>query len=191
MITKPYTKLHLFGIGLLAGILYFDLLEYRKLDSFNRKTKYPKIHFLSTNVKFAKLIMLTGVAFVVTNFFVTYKPGIDAYIWSKGANTAYFILSRVTFTLGWFMIAFYIIFGHSKLGRENLGNSGFNAVGKLVYFAYLASPIIMMIVYSNDERGVFMTFIGNTYLGIGHLLVVFVIGVVVYMFFEWQIKRAC
>lgn len=34
LIIKPYTKLHLFGIGFLFSILYFDILEYRKLDTF-------------------------------------------------------------------------------------------------------------------------------------------------------------
>lgn len=82
------------------------------------------------------------------------------------------------------ILAFYIFFGYSKLGREKLGNPAFNALGKLVFMAYLISPIIMMMVYSNDERGVFMTLVGNTYLGIGHLFVSFIMGFIAYLFIE-------
>jgi len=83
------------------------------------------------------------------------------------------------------MIAFYIFLGHSKLGRNGLGNPLFNALGKEVYLSYLTAPIIMMIVYSNDERGTFMTFVGNSYLGIGHIFVVFIFGALIYMLVEF------
>lgn len=76
MFSKPWGKLHLHGLGILAAIFYFDLLGYRKLDSnFDKKRLYPKIHFLSNNIKLAKILMLIGVTLVVTNFFVTYVPG--------------------------------------------------------------------------------------------------------------------
>lgn len=133
--------------------------------------------------------MLAGVTLVVTNFFVTYEPGIDAKNWSDGANTAFFILSRTTCCIGWMIIAFYIFFGWSKMGRNFLGNTMFNTLGKIVFLAYLISPIIMMMVYSNQERGVFMTLVGNTYLGIGHLLVTFILGFFIYLLVEWQLKR--
>lgn len=74
LITKPWGKLHLHGLGILAAILYFDILAYRKLENFDKPKHYPKIHFLSKNVKVAKLFMLLGVTIVVTNFFVTFRP---------------------------------------------------------------------------------------------------------------------
>jgi hypothetical protein len=83
------------------------------------------------------------------------------------------------------LIVLYLFLGHSKGGLQKLGNPFFNALGKLVYLSYLVSPIIMMIVYANNERGVFMTFVGNTYLGIGHLMVTFLMGFVAYLFIEW------
>ena len=106
-------------------------------------------------------------------------------MWSTAANTAYLMLSKITFALGWIIIAFYIFLGHSKMGRNALGNPFMNLLGKQVYLAYLTAPIIMMMVYSNDERGVFMTFVGNSYLGIGHLLVTFIIGFFIYIFLEF------
>lgn len=139
----------------------------------------------------AKMVMLSGVALIVTNFFVTYKPGQDAYSWSTTANTIYLMFSKLTFALGWLLLAFYIFMGHSKMGREALGNPFMNLLGKEVYLSYLIGPIVMMIVYSNDERGVFMTFVGNTYLGIGHLLVIFIIGYVIYILLEFQVKKLC
>ncbi len=149
MLIKPYGKLHMHGIGILAAILYIDILAYRKMDELDKATKSPAIHFLSTNIVAAKLIMLSGVTMVVTNFFVTYEPGIDAYSWSNGANTAFFIFSRTTCCFGWMIIAFYIFLGWSKMGKNSLGNPLFNTLGKMVFLAYLISPIIMMMVYSN------------------------------------------
>jgi hypothetical protein len=32
MLIKPYGKLHLHGLGILAAITYFELLQYRKLE---------------------------------------------------------------------------------------------------------------------------------------------------------------
>ena len=62
-------------------------------------------------------------------------------------------------------------------------------MGKLVYQTYLLSPILMMIVYCDLDRGVFMTFVGNSYLGIGHILVAFFFGMLIYLLFEWQVTR--
>ncbi len=36
-----------------------------------------------------------------------------------------------------------------------------------------------------------MTLVGNTYLGIGHLLVTFILGFFIYILVEWQLKRFC
>ena len=117
MFIKPYAKLHLHGLGLLSAIFYLDILAYRALpDSFTKAKSFPRIHYLSTNLKLAKLLMLIAVTLVLTNFFVTYEPGKDAYIWSTGANVAYYLFSRITSALGWMMLAFYIILGYSKLG---------------------------------------------------------------------------
>lgn len=73
--TKPWGKFHLHGLGILTAILYFDVLAYRKLEKFEQAKAFPKIHFLSNNVPVAKVCMLLGVTLIVTNFFVTYKPG--------------------------------------------------------------------------------------------------------------------
>ena len=74
--TKPWGKFHMHGLGILSAILYFDVLAYRKLeDNFEKAKLYPKIHFLSKTVKAAKFFMLFGVALIVTNLFVTFKPG--------------------------------------------------------------------------------------------------------------------
>ena len=79
--------------------------------------------------------------------------------------------------------------GHTDLGRKGLGNYGFNTVGRTLYMVYLISPIVMMVVYSSTERGVFMTFIGNTYLGIGNLVLSFLFAIFIYLFFEFQVMK--
>jgi len=32
--TKPWSKLHFHGLGILCAILYFDVIAFRKLDKF-------------------------------------------------------------------------------------------------------------------------------------------------------------
>ena len=99
-------------------------------------------------------MMLTGVLFIVINLFISYFCTKNPYAWPSSANMAFFSLTRSTYTLGWFLVAFYIIFGHSNIGKFALANPVFNAAGRLVYIAYLISPIIMMIVYSNTDHGI-------------------------------------
>jgi hypothetical protein len=104
----------------------------------------------------------------------------NPYAWPKSANIAFFCLTRSSYALGWMLLAFYIIFGHSNIGKLMLCNPAFNAMGKLVYPAYLVSPIIMMIVYSNTDHGIFMTMLGNMTLGMGHMFIAFIFGFFIY-----------
>ena len=117
---------------------------------------------------------------ILTNLFISYGCTKTPYAWTKAANMAFFSLTRSTYSLGWMFIAFYIILGHSRVGRIIMGNPAFNACGRLVYIAYLISPIVMMIVYSNTDSGVFMTLVGNITLGMGHMMVAFIGGFIIY-----------
>ncbi len=82
-----------------------------------------------------------------------------------------------------------MIFGHSNIGKSALANPIFNAAGKLVYATYLISPIIMMVVYSNTDHGIFMTLVGNMTLGMGHVFISFIFGFLIYMMIQWPIVR--
>ena len=47
---KPHTKLYAQAIGVLVCLLYFEILEYRKVkDENERKNLYPKIDYLHKN----------------------------------------------------------------------------------------------------------------------------------------------
>ena len=102
---------------------------------------------------------------------------------------AFFSLTRSSYALGWMFIAFYVILGHTSIGTIILSSPAFNAAGKLVFVAYLISPIIMMIVYSNTDHGVFMTLVGNMTLGMGHMFLAFVFGFIIYALIQWPIIR--
>lgn len=166
-------------------MLYLDILEYRKQDSLRKKTKYPKLHFLHNNLILAKTCMLLGVTLIFMNMFLTYQPGMDAYKWTTFQNVAFYVSSRLTYALGWMLLAFYMFMGYSKLGINSLGNSTFCLLGKTLFCVYLIAPIIMMVVYASTETGVFMTLIGNSYLGIGHLFLAFIFAVFIYLFLEY------
>ncbi len=127
-------------------------------------------------------MLYLGLILIIINMFISYFCTMNPYAWPKSANMAFFSLTRSTYALGWMLIAFYIILGHSNIGKLILMNPVFNAVGKLVYPAYLISPIIMMVVYSNTDHGIFMTMIGNVTLGMGHMMIAFSIAAVIYIF---------
>ena len=133
--------------------------------------------------------MLFGLFLVIMNLFISHFCSQNPYAWPKSANVAFFALTRSSYTLGWMLIAFYIIFGHSDMGKNALGSPMFNALGKLTYSAYLISPIIMMVVYSNTDHGIFMTLVGNMTLGIGHLIIAFIFGFIIYFLIQWPIIR--
>lgn len=165
-----------------------DILEYRK-DPLRNSKSFTKIDFCTKNWIFGKVLLWLGVVLIVVNLFIAYTCSLTPYDWSKLGNGLFFALTRFTFSLGYLFIAFYIFFGHSNLGRLVLGNFGFNAVGKLVYIIYLITPIIMMVVYASTKTGVYMTMINCIYLGMGHMMVGFIIGFLVYVFLNWPILR--
>lgn len=138
-----------------------------------------------TNWVFAKLMLLAGLVMILTNLFISFGCTKDPYGWSKLDNILFFDLTRATYSLGWLLIAFYVLFGHTDLGRMVLINPGFNAAGKLIYGAYLVSPIVMMVVYSNTDHGVTMSMPTNITLGMGHFVVAFVLAFVIYLFLQW------
>jgi hypothetical protein len=191
-LNKPYCKLQVHAIGILFCIMYLDLLKYRQIAKKNKEEaekQYPKIALLLKSVVLGKAMMLFGVLFIVINLFISFFCTKNPYAWPSSANMAFFSLTRSTFTLGWFLIAFYIIFGHSNIGKFALANPVFNAAGRLVYPAYLISPIIMMIVYSNTDHGVFMTLLGNMTLGMGHMFIAFFFGFFIFVLIQWPIIR--
>jgi peptidoglycan/LPS O-acetylase OafA/YrhL len=192
-LNKPYCKLQVHAIGILFAILYFDLIEYRRIKQRNEeiaKAEFPKVHFISTNYWVGKLILYAGLTMIITNLFISYGCTKTPYAWSNVGNMVYFSLTRFCYSLGWICIAFYIILGHTKVGKVLLASAAFNGCGRLVYPAYLISPIIMMVVYCNTDHGVMMTLLCNVTLGMGHLTLSFIIGAIIYIMIQWPIKRA-
>lgn len=187
-LNKPYCKLQVHAIGLLSAILYLDILEYRKAraESLEEAQKqYPKIHFVTESWLAGKVMLLLGVVFFVINLFISFFCTKTPYAWSKTANMAFFSLTRSTYSLGWMLIAFYILFGKTNVGNFALANPAFNGCGRLVYPAYLIAPIVMMIIYSNTDHGVFMTLVGNMTLGMGNMVLAFVFAAIAYMLIQW------
>lgn len=142
--------------------------------------EYPKITFIHVNWYFGKLMLYTGVAFIVTNLLISYNCTQNPYEWTKLDNILFFCLTRLSYGVGWLLLAFYIILGHTNIGQMILASPPFLALGKLVYCIYLIFPIIMMIVYSSTVKGVFMSLIGNIYLGMGNMMVAFIVAGAVY-----------
>jgi peptidoglycan/LPS O-acetylase OafA/YrhL len=190
-LNKPYCKFQVHALGVLAAILYLDILAYRKAkaeDEEDAAKQYPKIHLAVTSKIFGIGMLLLGLGCIFTNLFISFACTKDPYAWSKGANMAFFSLTRSSYSLGWLLIAFYLILGHSPTGLRSLARPGFNAAGRLVYPAYLISPIIMMIVYCNTYAGTMMSMAVNVILGMGHMVIAFTVGFAIYTFIEWPMK---
>ena len=154
------------------------------------KNNYPKIDFLIKSWKTAKVLMYFGLALILVNLFISFACTKNPYAWSVAANCAFFSLTRSTYALGWMIIAFYVIFGHTNVGKIILTNPGMTACGRLVYISYLISPIVMMIVYSNTDHGIFMSMAGNVTLGMGHMMISIIAGAMIYVTIQWQIMRS-
>jgi len=143
------------------------------------------MHFLVNNWIFSKFMLLSGLVMIFTNLFISYGCTKDPYAWSKLDNILFFSLTRPTYSLGWLLVVFYVILGHTSLGRMILANPGFNAAGKLIYPAYLISPIVMMIVYSSTDHGIMMSMSVNITLGMGHMVLAFGVGFFIYLLLQW------
>jgi hypothetical protein len=172
-LNKPYCKLQVYAIGLASVVLYLDLMNYRKLDPTFAKLKYKKLHFIMNSKIFGYGMLIVGLVFVITNLFISYNCTLNPYQWNGFENIVFFTTTRSSYALGWMLIAFHIILGHSTAGKAILGNPIFNTLGKLVYIAYLITPIIMMCIYASTWDGVFMSIVFNMTLGFGHQITAF------------------
>lgn len=102
-------------------------------------------------------------------------------------NIAFYTLTRLSFSLGFMMIAFYIILGHSPTSKLVLGGPINNIAGHLIYPIYLISPIVMMLCYSSTDHGIFMTLSANFDFFCGHFVCSFFVALLMFLFIQWPI----
>lgn len=143
------------------------------------------------------------------NFTVTQQANLDPYSWSRELNAVYFDLSRMSWAFAMMLFAFFSIihdsydkgtqnreFLNMEMGQEGMAlwqyeemSPIMNVFGRILYSVYLVAPIIMMCFNDYEDGGVFMTMVGNSYIGMGHVFVCIMVCMFVYMFVEYPMDR--
>jgi len=185
MVDKPYTKTGSHGLGIIAAILYLQLLEFRKA------TKTPNHHFfrlISTSKLSAWACMLLGVALVIANAFVGFTAIRDPYSWSTWGNVCFFGFTRSTYVIGCFLVVFALFGGRFPILKRAFSNAYFNALGRLSFCVYLIHPIVIMMLYSGTARGLYLSVESVMAFGLGNILLSFTFAFVIYLLVEHPLK---
>ena len=77
--------------------------------------------------------------------------------------------------------------GHFNSAAVTLRNSYFRALGKLSFEANLLAPILIMLLYSGQEYAIYLTIIGGTMFGLGHVLVIVIVSLLMYFLIEYPV----
>ena len=76
------------------------------------------------------------------------------------------------------IIFFYINLDHSEGMRFVFRNKIVNFLGAMVWPCYMITPLVYMFTFSSVSESVLMTMLGNCVLGMGGILITFVVAVI-------------
>lgn len=82
-----------------------------------------------------------------------------------------------------------MLVGQFNSGNRALRNDVFRAMGKLSFIAALIHPFVILYFYSAPEKGLFLTFSGVFYLGIGNILCELTLSFLIFLVIEFPLKQ--
>lgn len=101
-------------------------------------------------------LFLTGFALVLTNLLIGHSAYAAPYSWSMTENALFFALGRPTYVLGLWLILLVFFTGGFTFGKAFMGRSIFRVLGKLAFEAALITPLMIQLIYSQLENGLFI-----------------------------------
>ena len=183
-------KIHTFAIGITAAFFYMKVLDFRRIpDEETRKAKHPTINFLHNSNLTHVIMFLVGFALVMANLLCGHSAIASPYSWSMTANVLYFTLTRPTYAIGIHMILFVFWTGGFTFGKAFISRALFRVLGKLSFESALITPLMVQLIYSTLENGIFVQFNKVLELGLGNVVCVMIAAFFLYLLFEYPFRR--
>ena len=113
----------------------------------------------------------------------------DPWKWSQAMNVGYFAIVRPIYVTGLYLIIFTFFTGGCTIGKALLSRPVFLILGKLCFITALITPMTIQMVYAIINRGLFISFNRVLELGIGNALATIAIALLIYILFEYPLKR--
>jgi hypothetical protein len=182
--SKPWTRIDIVALGVVAARLYCDLLDYRECSPEQKWMKHPKIHKLHQNPKISRWLFLFGLALVFTDLIVG-RPQ-KAAPWEK---IAFFSLLRLAYCFGVLLTLLPMVLGHFNIGMRFMLSGHFKALGKLTLTVSLLHPVALALLFYTVNYSMHLTFIVITYLAFGIVVVSTVIGLLAFILFDYPMQQ--
>ena len=189
MMYKPYSKLAQMCIGIQVGILYDQILRYRKAELEEKIAFFGTLHRLHKSRWVSPMLVLTGLGLILTCLFSGYEALKDPYSWPPWKNYLYFALIRPAYVIGCMLLFTAMVTGHFNSGMRCLRNTYFRALGKISFESALVSPMVITLAYQGQEYPMYLTIPGGIAFGMGNIISILSVSILIYLFLEYPIKR--
>lgn len=187
---KPFMKIHSFTFGVVAAHIYMKILDFRRIpEEGDRKRKYPCLNYMHHSSVLHSVMFLVGLGLVLFALLIGHSAFASPYSWSMTENAVYFMLTRPIYVIGTWMILFVFFTGGFTFGKAFLGRAIFRVLGKLAFEAALITPLMIQLIYSQLQDGLFIQFNKVLELGCGNIICVMAASIVLYLLFEFPFKR--
>ena len=133
------------------------VLDFRRIpDEETRKAKHPVINYMHHSNLTHVIMFLVGFALVMTNLLIGHSAIASPYSWTMTENVLYFTLTRPTYAIGIHMILFVFWTGGFTFGKAFIGRALFRVLGKLSFESAMITPLMVQLIYSTLESGIFV-----------------------------------
>lgn len=156
---KPWFKVTSLAIGIYGAWLYMELLKYRNITSeLERQKRHPVLH--QCHVRKSIHFLMFGVGFGLVFCMLTASTNAIAkpYSWTALQNNMFMTLSRPGYVIGCFLILFMFFFGGFSFGKAFLSRPFFQVCGKLCFITALITPLMIQLIYSTQDGGLYVSF---------------------------------
>jgi hypothetical protein len=155
---KPWFKQGCHCTGILFGILYFEILKYRKLPTIEEKqATYPKIHALHQYKNLSIFLNFLSLAAIFFSLADSFEANKDPYKWPQWLNNMFWACNRILHNFGSMYILLSMFLGHFNCGMRSLRNPYFRGLGRLTFVGAIVSPVILNIMYMGCEKAIYLT----------------------------------
>ena len=190
MFQKPWFKINSMMVGVTAAYMYMQILQFRKIpDAAARKKEFPCLNFLHHSTLMHFLFVTIGMACILFGLLSGHDAIVNADKWSQPLNVAYYTVERPVYVFGMYLILFTFFTGGFTFGKTFLTRPFFLVLGKLTFITALITPMMIQLIYSTMDRGLFVSFNRVLELGVGNMITILVAALLLHFLFEFPLKR--
>ena len=156
-----------------------------------KKIRHPLLHWFHTNKYIGTVFILFGVIVILANLTMPLPAYSDPQRPSEFMNNLYFGLSRVSWLLSCFMVAFSMLAGKFGYGRAILGGQFVRMIGKSMIVACVTQIFFIELLFcsNNAPEGITLTDTTCLLFGLGFMFAPVLFGYFYMAFVEFPLTR--